>query len=82
MNATNASGGEEPAWTPARFCPRRHLFALISEAFRERAAEELRAAVRSVVAFVVTGRGDVQNMMHIVVPLRGVQQRLAYSTPE
>src|SRR4051794_33276180 len=61
------------AWLPARGAAIGHRLALESEAFGERPAEKLRLiGVVDIVPCPLAGGGSVQDMVHVVVPLRGV----------
>ena len=57
----------------ARRVPVRHHLALIGEAFGDGFSQKLRRAVGGVIAALLTRGGDMQHMMDVVVPLRGVE---------
>ena len=61
----------------ARRVPIRHHLALIGEAFGDGFSQELRRAVGGVVAAALMRGGDVENVVNVVVPLRGVEIGLA-----
>ena len=82
MKATNASGGSSALGRAARLLPVGHDFALEGEAFGERAPDEPRFAVVAVIAALLAGRGDMQDMVEVVVPLRRVEHRLTAAADE
>ena len=50
-----------------------HHLALVGEAFGDGFSQELRRAVGGVIAAALMRGGDMENMMNVVVPLRGVE---------
>ena len=78
LNEGDESAGRQPrAWTPARRIAVRHHLALVGEAFGERSSQKIRPAIGGVIAAAFTRGRDMENVMNVVIPLRGVELGLA-----